>query len=847
MSSEALVGRSNQNLRRLCAAALCLLLVLCAAESQANILEVTVTGSGSVTEPQLGINCTSGGGNCQFDSGTATITANLTATPQPGQVFNGWGGECAAAGTSPTCSVVIEGEIGTPAIQAVSAIFSAPTSNLGVNLTGSGSGSVQSDIPGIACPADCTEDFPTGSTVTLVASPGPTAIFIGWNGGGCTGTGDCTLDVVVDTVVQANFENDADGDGVIDAADACPNTPPNEPINGAGCGPSQLDDDGDGVSNGLDLCPDSPAGAPVDADGCAPSQLDDDDDGVSNDLDLCPDTPAGAAVDADGCAPSQLDADRDGVEDALDQCPNTPAGEPVDADGCALSQLDDDDDGISNDVDQCPNTPAGEAVDADGCGASQLDDDDDGVSNDVDQCPGTAAGAQVGPTGCSEVQRFGNVLGELPGLTDPERRLGAQLDEICPLLVAEGDAGNLTNPQQDLREACSRLKDRDTTETQAADALGEVLTSQLPALRDYTVELMQTQFRHLRSRMRERHSGGGSGASVSGLNLRVNDQTVPSAALQSAFDGLLGMGASEEEPFGDFGKLGLFLQGDIDLGERDSDAFENGYDFDSWNVLLGADYRFTDDFFAGGSVSYGQVGIDHHDDRGETDMDQWALSLYAGWQITERWYLDGLFSYSKSNFDLERNVSYTDVGGSFDSVHQGDTDGDQTIFGLNTGYTWNRGGWRFGPVASMTYLDGSIDGFTESTLEGSDAWNFSIDDRSIESLRFSAGAQVDYIINTRFGVLIPGIRVAYVMETEDEVENIGVRLANNPFDGGTLASDPIIVDVQARDDSFFDASFNLSAQFLMGVSGFFSYNFYSAYDNFSKDAFTIGVRWDKPF
>lgn len=847
MNSATMVERNPKGVGWMGAVTLCLLLSLFAAQARANVLEITVTGGGVVTEPQLGINCTSGGGTCQFDSGTATITADLTANPAPGQDFTGWGGECAAAGTSPTCSVVIEGEIGTPAIQSVSASFSAPTSNLSVNLTGSGTGSVQSDVPGIACPGDCSEDYPTGSPVTLFAEPGPTVVFTGWNGGGCSGTGACTLDVVADTVVQANFENDADGDGVIDAADACPNTPPGEPVDGAGCGPSQLDDDGDGVGNGVDQCPDTPPGSQVDANGCAPSQLDDDGDGVTNDRDQCPDTPPDVQVDADGCADSQLDDDGDGVPNDVDQCPNTSPGSQVDPDGCAPSQLDEDGDGVTDTLDQCPNTPAGEPVDADGCSASQLDEDADGVNDDIDQCPGTPAGASVDATGCSEVQRFGNQLGELPGLTDPERRLGAQLDEICPLLVAEGDAGNLTGPQQDLREACARLKDRDTPEDQAADALGEVLNSQLPALRDYTVELTRSQFRHVRSRLHERRSGGGNGASVSGLNIRVNDGTVPSTALQSAFDGLLGMGASEEEPFGDFGKLGVYLQGDVDLGERDGDAFENGYDFDTWNVLLGADYRFTDDFIAGSSLSYGKVGIDHDGDRGETDVDQWALSLYAGWQINEHWFLDGMLSYTKSDFDLERNVSYEDVGGSFQSVHAGDTDGDQTFFGLNTGYTWNRGSWRFGPVATMTYIDGSIDGYTESTLAGSDAWNFSIDDRSIESLRFSAGAQVDYIINTDFGVLIPGLRVAYVMETEDENENIGVRLVNNPFGEATLVSDPIVMDVQARDDSFFDASFNLSAQFPMGFSGFFSYNFYSAYDNFSKDAFTIGVRWDKPF
>lgn len=713
--NRAVQETTRSKTRRLGGVTLWLLSALFSTGACANILDITVTGGGSVDDLQLGISCTdAGGAGCQFDSADATITANLVATPQAGFFFQGWGGECAIQGANPTCPVRV---LAGAAVQTVSAVFAPNTATLTVALTGSGAGNVQSDPsnPGIDCPGDCSEVYSIDVNVTLTATPtSPTSTFTGWSGGGCTGTGTCTIGILNDLTVQANFENDADGDGVFDPNDLCPNTPPNTP------------------------------------------------------------------------------------------------------------------------------------VDADGCSQAQQDEDGDGVANGIDQCPGTPAGVTVDATGCSEVQQFGNELGELPGLGTSQRRFGRRLDEICPQLVAEGDAGRLNESQQDLREACSRLKNRGTTEAQAADGLNDALVFQLPAMQMYMVELTQSQSRHLRNRMQERRSGGGSGASVAGLNIRVGGETVPSAAVQSALEGLLGIGASEE-PFADFGKLGLFLQGDIDTGDRDDDNNLRGYDFDTWNITFGGDYRFTQNFFAGGSVSYGEVEVDHQANRGETDVDQWALTLYAGWQITEGWFLDGMLSYGESDFDLERNISYVDVGGTFESSHGGDTDGDQVFFGLNTGYTWNKGGWRFGPVASFTSLNGTIDEYTEATISGSDAWNFIIEERDIESLRFSAGLQVDYIISTSWGVLIPGLRASYVMENEDEDENIKVRLANNPFAESSLASDRIIVDVDARDDAFIDASFNLSAQFPMGVSGFFSYNFYSAYDNFSKDAFTIGVRWDKPF
>ncbi len=91
------------------------------------------------------------------------------------------------------------------------------------------------------------------------------------------------------------------------------------------------DADGDGVTDDIDQCPNTPAGAVVDARGC---ELDADGDGVVDRLDKCPGTPAGATVDAVGC---ELDSDGDGVVDRLDQCPNTPRGEKVDAVGCPFT------------------------------------------------------------------------------------------------------------------------------------------------------------------------------------------------------------------------------------------------------------------------------------------------------------------------------------------------------------------------------------------------------------------------------------------------------------------------------------------------------------------------------
>jgi Ca2+-binding RTX toxin-like protein len=126
---------------------------------------------------------------------------------------------------------------------------------LTVALGGTGSGTITGS--GINCPGTCSKSYADGAQVTLTATPAAGSIFTGW-GGDCAGTGPCTTTMSAARSVTANFAADADGDGIPDSSDACPNqsdlSAPRNPRTGCPAA-AVADADGDGIPDASDACP----------------------------------------------------------------------------------------------------------------------------------------------------------------------------------------------------------------------------------------------------------------------------------------------------------------------------------------------------------------------------------------------------------------------------------------------------------------------------------------------------------------------------------------------------------------------------------------------------------------
>ena len=98
-----------------------------------------------------------------------------------------------------------------------------------ISEAGTGTGTVSSAPSGIDCGSTCSASFDAGTSLTLTATPSPGSGFIGWSGGGCTGTGTCQVNTgISEQAITARFSlpvkvvvsKDGNGSGVVSSVPA---------------------------------------------------------------------------------------------------------------------------------------------------------------------------------------------------------------------------------------------------------------------------------------------------------------------------------------------------------------------------------------------------------------------------------------------------------------------------------------------------------------------------------------------------------------------------------------------------------------------------------------------------
>jgi uncharacterized repeat protein (TIGR01451 family) len=169
------------------------------------VYTLTVTksgnGSGTITSDQ-GLNgAIACGSTCSATFLTGTVV-NVNTSPDPGSLFQSWGGACSGTPNTQGCSLTMD------ANKSASAAFVLGIT-LNVTITGGGTGSVTSSDGSISCSdtgGTCSSLSLPGTSVSLTATPSGNSVFNSWSGA-CTSMNpnSCSITLNSNQTVTANI------------------------------------------------------------------------------------------------------------------------------------------------------------------------------------------------------------------------------------------------------------------------------------------------------------------------------------------------------------------------------------------------------------------------------------------------------------------------------------------------------------------------------------------------------------------------------------------------------------------------------------------------------------------
>jgi len=449
-------------------------------------------------------------------------------------------------------------------------------------------------------------------------------------------------------------------------------------------------------------------------------------------------------------------------------------------------------------------------------------------------------------------------LGQI-GQTELQQRTGDAVQTTCGQL---SQLDNRSMLQDDLFDRCGNMVGNAGELTgnvtgaeplslgwQSEEELGAIVQTvaneELAATRSMATELGVGQANVAFTRLQAVRGGARFGAYGNSLGLgqavAETDSRVPLGDQYggSAGDSLAG------------GGWGVFANVNYSTGDRDATDRENEFDYDSYGITVGADYRLSDHSILGGLVSYENLDSEFDDNSnfsnspsgtpgGSIDADSWGIGLY-GTHYVDKFYVDGLIGYTSTDYDLDRRILLPlgpTPGGSPAAVAtsrtaRGSTDADSLTLSVGGGMDLNSGALNYGPFARLTYQNTEVDGYSESGAQG---LNLTVEEQEWDSLTLALGGQISRASSHDWGVLTPYARLAWLREFEDDAETMRAFYTVDPQQNTLIAitDDP--------DENYFELNLGMSAVMRDGVQAFFDYQTLLGHRYVDDHSFTVGVR-----
>jgi outer membrane lipase/esterase len=489
----------------------------------------------------------------------------------------------------------------------------------------------------------------------------------------------------------------------------------------------------------------------------------------------------------------------------------------------------------------------------------------------------SAAALMATTAGAQQVQNLSTFVNDPDnGATSLQRATANAVQDMCGTLASLGGL-ELENPQQlDLFKRCNELV-ATAQEIQGGQRVGRTLglapDELLAAVQQISGEELHSQstlstrvtngqFSNIAGRLNTLRLGGFSaagGGRVAYVDPYDNrDLNRPGFADFAMFSGdrARGGGASADISGS---RVGWFLDGSFNTGDRDQTANEDAFDFDATSITLGIDYLFDS----------GVIGISAGLDNYEADFDNTLLvaggkvevdgttgSLFGAW-YPGAFYVDGILSFGDLDSDVSRRVVYDsnnpdplcDCPGENRTL-TGDTGGDFIAAGVTVGYDLTRGNWDISTTLSLSYRDVDIDGYDERDSEPNGGLALRFASHSIESFRSILGFAFTRNISRSFGVLSPQLRVEWHHEFEDDPITLDAKyVVEDTILGGAPANDFTAACISCFrfstdevDTDFALVGIGMSAVFTRRLQVYGAYDALLGLDNLTSNTFSLGIR-----
>lgn len=355
----------------------------------------------------------------------------------------------------------------------------------------------------------------------------------------------------------------------------------------------------------------------------------------------------------------------------------------------------------------------------------------------------------------------------------------------------------------------------------------EVITQSASA-----AEIMTSQFRNVDARLAELRGGGG-GFSLAGLTARYGDQSLPLGML--AYLGADG-DAKDRNSSSDFvSPWGFFVNGTVSMGERDSTGREVGFDFDTYGITAGLDYRFSPSKVIGLALGYANFDSELDDEQGEVQSAGFTLTGYGSFYVNDHFYVDSRISYGRPDFEQKRRVQFNLGNLQVDRVASGETEADQYTAAVSMGYHFNKNAWVITPNLTARYTHTSIGAFREY---GAGGYNMSYEEQDIESMVVTFGLSVSKALSLKRGVLTPQFDVNMSRELENNGGMIAARFV------GATEDEVFWIQTDEPDRTFGNAGLGFVFVGASGKQAYVNYRSVFGLEGFSRGTWNAGLRFE---